>query len=515
MEALNFNKISFGKTDASNELSEVGDEFYLSSFWEYDKYRIKDFLEGKRYYIVGRKGTGKTALLKYLECTFKKQPENLVIPIRFKSDFDEIDKKGVKAASINLDDEIIDNGLTPNLKSYVSAWQVYLIYQIYKHSETTDGEYSVFKNEKDFMIMCKLLELVYGKDGGSKIVPKITKGSISVAAGTRGIDASLSAEIEFHDNRVNFELVVKKIIELYKKLHFDRNPVYVLVDELELSIKTKKLREADIELIRDLVLAINNLNRLSQERNFEIHFYASARTDVLESLLSSGYEINKCIEDYGVKVEWYQRGGNYCDNPLLKLLEKKINASEKANGLAITENVWEKYFEPQINRLEVRKFLLTFSWYRPRDMVRMMQYAQMHCKEDAVKVNQEAFDRAIQEYSNRMWSEVTEELALKFNAEELKAIKKILTGIEVPFTKTYIEKRIEVLAKDYDYIKQFKEKYRVTDLLDLLFDWGIIGNSGERMVFSFLGYTEMDIMKPMIIHTPLRNFFEVVSYSGH
>ena len=30
------------------------------------------------------------------------------------------------------------------------------------------------------------------------------------------------------------------------------------------------------------------------------------------------------------------------------------------------------------------------------------------------------------------------------------------------------------------------------------------------MVFKFLGYKEIDISKPMIIHTPLRNFFEVV-----
>ena len=97
-----FKDIKFGKTDASNELNEVGNSYYLSSFLEYEKYRIDDFVNGKMYFILGRKGTGKTALLKYLECRFKEKTENLVIPIRFKSDFDETDRKHVKSTSVEI-----------------------------------------------------------------------------------------------------------------------------------------------------------------------------------------------------------------------------------------------------------------------------------------------------------------------------------------------------------------------------------------------------------------------------
>lgn len=72
MSELFIKDILFGKTDASNELQEVGDEYFLDSFLPYEKYKITEFLCGKRYYIIGRKGTGKTALLKYLECKFPK-----------------------------------------------------------------------------------------------------------------------------------------------------------------------------------------------------------------------------------------------------------------------------------------------------------------------------------------------------------------------------------------------------------------------------------------------------------
>lgn len=353
--------------------------------------------------------------------------------------------------------------------------------------------------------------MIYGEDGGNKIVPKISKGFIKISAGNKGIDAALAAEIELNDNKINYSITAKKIIDLYELLMFDRTPVYVLVDELELSVKSKKLRDADIELVRDLILAIDKLNRISKVNSYAINFYASVRTDVVDSVLSSGYEINKCVEDYGVTIEWYQRGGDYKSNPLLKLLEKKINSSEKVTLKHSSNNVWETYFEDIIHGTEIRKFLLNYSWHRPRDVVRMMQYAQEYCDKKTIKINQAVFDRAIQQYSNKMWNEVSEEISLKYSQDDIKAIKKILTGIQVPFNLNAINSRIKELAALYDYVEQFRNKYKIPDVLELLFDWGIIGNSGERMVFSFLGYKELDITKPMIIHTPLRNFFEVVS----
>jgi|GEM_PF-6441274 len=140
----------------------------------------------------------------------------------------------------------------------------------------------------------------------------------------------------------------------------------------------KKQREADIELVRDLIIAVDRMNRVSKDKSYEVNFYASVRTDVIDSVLSNGYEINKCTEDYGVTIEWYQRGGNYVDNPLLKLLEKKVNASEKENLEKESNNVWGTYFEQKIHGIEIREFLLKYSWYRPRDIIRMMTSVQDH-----------------------------------------------------------------------------------------------------------------------------------------
>ena len=58
-----FKDIKFGKTDASNELMEFGDDYYLAAFLEYERYRIEDFFEGRKYFILGRKGTGDNAIM--------------------------------------------------------------------------------------------------------------------------------------------------------------------------------------------------------------------------------------------------------------------------------------------------------------------------------------------------------------------------------------------------------------------------------------------------------------------
>ena len=122
------------------------------------------------------------------------------------------------------------------------------------------------------------------------------------------------------------------------------------------------------------------------------------------------------------------------------------------------------------------------------------------------------FDKALQEYSEKSWNEIAEELSLYFtNKDDIKAIKKFFTGIEVPFTFNYMKNRAEEISHIYPYVKDFFDRYRLIDVCEKLFEWGIIGNSGQRMVFSFLGDRELDPTADMILHRPLRNLFAVKS----
>ena len=48
---MKIRNLDFGKIDANNEFLDKGDDKYLESFYDYDKYHIPEFKNGKRYYI--------------------------------------------------------------------------------------------------------------------------------------------------------------------------------------------------------------------------------------------------------------------------------------------------------------------------------------------------------------------------------------------------------------------------------------------------------------------------------
>ena len=67
MKKIPLSKIVFGKTDAFNELNTFGQDYFVGSFVSNPKYHVDEFISGSRFFICGKKGTGKSALLKYLE----------------------------------------------------------------------------------------------------------------------------------------------------------------------------------------------------------------------------------------------------------------------------------------------------------------------------------------------------------------------------------------------------------------------------------------------------------------
>lgn len=342
-------------------------------------------------------------------------------------------------------------------------------------------------------------------------MPKIKKGSIELtAAYAKALSGSVKLELEFDANkkRINYAKLSQKVWQLFAQLEFDQSPVYVLIDELELSVRNKHQFEKDVSLVRDLIIAIDDINTVCSERGIGVRIYAAIRSEVLRNVRSAGHELTKPIEDRGIEINWFQRGGSYTENQLLTIIENKIHASEQRNGFPCSSNVWADYFCNEINGEETRKYILNNSLYRPRDVIRMMSaiHNQIGTSE---KFNQEAFDKAQQEYSELMWTEIKDELRLSYSEEEVNAIFVLLNRITMPFSYESLVKRIEVLGKYYPDIPQLLDSSKLIMILTKLYELGVIGNTGKPMNFVFLGRPALDPLGMMVIHTPLRNYFSV------
>ena len=508
--------LCFGKTDAYNELLESGAELFERFFWQNDQYSINDFLKGSKYYIYGDKGTGKTAFLKYLECILSNEPENLVIPIRYKTEFGSDDKKILQRAAVttnNIKEEVADISDISEVKDCIASWQLYLISRIIKGLKHK-GEYQIFEDNKEYSTLYKLIESIYA-DESHRIIPQINKGMVSVnLSALNGLSATVGLEIglEKEQKRVNYQKLAKKVVDLFSVLNLvsSDNSVWVLFDELELSVQSKKMNNRDITLVRDLILAIERLNDICRNVRFPVHIIASIRSEVINSVYTSGYEINKPVEDFGKEITWYIRGGSYEDSPLISMIMQRIRVCEENVGIKDNEDLWYKYFPRTINGLNSKEYILRYTWHRPRDIVRMLNLAKENAR-DSDCFTQDIFDATMRSYSKKSWNEIAEELSLIYDSEDLNAIKKLFTNIGVPFTLGDLNDRLKQFGGYYDYVKRFNERHKLISVLEQLFNTGVIGNSGQRMRFKFLKDDDLDPSGKMIIHTPLRNYFAVQS----
>mgnify|MGYP003227848472 CR=1 FL=1 len=288
-----------------------------------------------------------------------------------------------------------------------------------------------------------------------------------------------------------------------------KNKIYILVDELELSLKRTKSYERDITLIRDLIFAIQYVSEISKEHGYPVYLIAAVRNEVYKNVQAKGMEINKTIHDFGVQISWQQHGGDISNHPLLKMLEKRIQYSEMKAGLAPTENVWQEYFVQTVgnSRIDVRNYILDQTWYKPRDIIRMFTAIQA-VRGGKCIADQETFDTIRKDYSAESWTEFEESLTAKYSDVEVDGIRLALTGISIPFELKDFIAQIDGKADTFVEVETLKNgSHKPNQILRDLYDLGVIGNYGKVPRFVFKGDRDIDPMAPLTIHYPLIRFF--------
>lgn len=505
-------EIYFGKTDAYNEFISYGKETFIDLFYSYPAFQVEKFLNGHAYYIYGDKGTGKTMLLKYIESFVNKNAnENFTEFVRFKKDIDNDARNLLKRAAIpqNPFEEIIEKTIPTDLTINCSiAWQVYIIKVIMNRLMLT--EYGVFERDKNFEKLCKLLNSVYNDESQDikRILPKIKRGNVEVNFAEI---AKINIELEWNDEdkkTIAFSSLAKRIISMYSKLVPTNCNMYILIDELELTLNKNKDYERDITLIRDLILAVQYLNEISKTQHFNVYIITALRNEVYKNARSKGVEINKPIHDFGVYVSWLQKGGDINEHPLIKMIEKRINKSEIEKFGIKSDNVWQKYFALNIGKEDMKNYLLNLTWLKPRDLIRLVTIAQ-EIKGNEYQINQSVLDATRQRYSEESWEEFAEELRSKYSEAEVEGIKQVLIGIGIPFKISDFEKQIEGKKEIFSEVEELvNSKKKIAHVLRDLYDIGVIGNYGTIKRFSFKGDKDIDPMAPLTIHYPLIRFFK-------
>lgn len=502
--------IHFGSIDAKHDIegrSPEEIEYFENSFVLPPNIDIEDYLAGKKYYISGLKGTGKTALLRYIQIKAEKNGcrTNFVL---FKSEFDNYERENFHN-SIAADVPVDPEGLESKLEyDYEQAWRMYFYQTVVILSRS--GKLSPFQNNIIWKEFVELIESSMPKGYDNSLsLPKIKKGRIELSKTPK---IEIDFEITKNKKTVNFSEYCKVCDSKYKELTADDCKNIVFIDELEFRYLDDESSKRDVHLIRDLIVTTERINQINRTNGFNLSFILAVRSEVLYSVGSLGKEINKPLFDFGDVLVWHKYSTDKKSHPLIKILESRIFLSEKKFGITDHGDIWGRYFRGKFHGKDIREFAIDQTWYRPRDLVRLMGVLLKTFK-DREFVVQRQFDEARKLYSSESWVEICEELSANLSQEEIEALARVLGRFKYPFNLKEFKAQIDDLAGIYSEVEKLERGNHVGDLLKKLYDVGVVGNyikakKGNKIPqYAARGNPRALLEEDFIVHPALKPYF--------
>lgn len=517
-KTFSVSKIDFGDIDARSEIlsrDPVKRNRFLEAFCIPKSVNINEVLNGDRFLIVGPKGSGKTALLRYLSNKLEKASESHSRFIVFRDDITEQDREKIVALSdVRLyEPETLETDESNETLDCLNAWQLFI------HREIAH----VVKSKNDLVgvtpEIAKYIELLnrffgsFKTSGFKQLLQKINKGKIKLF----GAGAGLEAEVEFFDKHGNVDVseLVRYCNSVARTFDFNalknKARINIFFDEVNISFVSGKNFRRNAILVRDLVAACAKLNSIFAEDRIPIYVYTALRTEVVESVEGSVRELQKLVDDKAVHISWVTGIGSNENQPLIELLRRRIFANLKhyeAGPRRLEEVLLDDFFAKKIYGHRNSSFLIYETWGRPRDLVRMLSLASGHLGGSLI-FTQASFESSLTEYSQACWEEKSDELNSKYSLSEIESIKRILTKFEPTFSRIQLEARISHKSANDSRVNQFVSGRNIEVVLEDLYKVGVLGNilktreGGNRPAYLYTGHRNFTSDEIMCVHRSL------------
>lgn len=471
-----------GKPDAKDEIDSEGLEPFLENYIMPDNFNLESLVNGSYYFITGYKGTGKTALLYYIDDYVKKRDVVTCSSfIFFKGDYSDLQKQELELLSRRLISAIsIGNDVVLEGQDFEYIWR-WLFYQRIIE-DNKDYNYGIFVKDDRWDSFEKTINQIGGERKKKLLsIPAKVTLALPYVDTIHQVKVEPKAELDFLAAKVqeskNYRLFVQIIDsadELFGKLKRTDIPYYIFVDELEAYYGEEKVFKRDLRLIRDLIFTVKKINSVfAKDKSVTSKVICSVRTEILNAInrFVITKELNKVTSGYEVPLIWNYTNTNSFGHPILKILTKRIEYAEKENKNKLNEReLIKKWFPERINGSEPANYILNNSWCKPRDIVRLILAAQNCLGSSNSCFSQATIDLCHKKYSTDSLVEIKEEMRALYSPEEINLIISCLTGFRAVFTIDDLKYHI----KRY-YSNSILEN-RINIILDDLYRLGIIGN---------------------------------------
>ncbi len=479
MNEIKIKDLYVGKPDAKDEVDFEGLKEFVKTFVVSENINISGLVDRNQCFITGFKGTGKTALLFYLDDYVKKIDESTCSSfIFFKEEFTDIRRCELGAISERIMSSVyIEQDALVEQNDFEYIWRWLLFKRIVADNELYNNQ--LFVDNEEWQNFKKSIDRIKEpSDKKKSIIPKSIRVLIPYqdAISQTFIASELEVNLRDKDNDdyIRFIEIIDECEYLFSALKRTDIPYYIFIDELEAYYGEEKVFKRDLSLIRDLVFTVKRFNAImasTQMRKTKI--ICSVRSEILNAI--SRYvvtkELNKVTSGFSVPLTWNYSNTNSYAHPIIQIILKRIAYCEGNDMQHIDyKDIYQRWFPEKIHNIEPASYLLNNSWCKPRDMVRFLTVTQSGMHSKATAFSQTVIAGIVKAYSEDSLQEIREELRALYDTRQIDLIITCFTGYKTHFSLKQLKQRIE---------QYFSGTILETDMLQILNDLyrlGFLGN---------------------------------------
>lgn len=438
-----------------------------------------------RCYVIGRKGSGKSAICEYLLNRPSKKHDVFAKKLNFKNfPFNEL--YGLQDNSYKA----------PN--QYITIWK-YLIYN-------KICEMMVLNQSVDPSIQAQL-EKLFPKNDSTKLARKIKEWTdIEFGLNVLGNGGNLKIGRHVGDNYIPWIEKVDIFEDIIIQYAGDAT-YYIVFDELDedyKEIEEKNENSEYLNLLTSLFKAVQDINSIFLKDGLNIRPIIFLRDDIYQQIKDS--DKNKW-HDFLIEIDWNAEN-------LKKLLAFRLSKEFDFDNIKEFNFVWNLLFPKEVTygnhyakRISSFEYIARSTHLRPRDFVYFISACCAEAmKENKYSISASTIKKVDREFSNYLKREITDE------------IYPLIPEIEEVF------QIISCLRKWNFKISEFENEYRkhlddgnikepnIAKVLELLFKFSIIGNQDkyqpEKQYFKY-SHSNMTLNKEenILVH---RGLFKVL-----
>lgn len=352
-------KLDFGSSAAENEMRDL-QHYYLKTdaYWR--------AMRGEVQLIVGRKGSGKSAIFLQIRDKERSKGKNIVLDLK---------PEGYKLIKFK---ELILSYLQEGTfhHTITAFWEYILLLEICHKALESDRQRHM--NDSDLYDSYRSLENAYNKES------YLTEGDFSERM-SRLMDSLTAAYRAKYGDQQNVRLSSAEITNLLYKSDINdlknmlvnyakhKEKVWLLIDNVDKGWPSSGLQEEDFIIMRTLIDSLRNIQRQFSKEKIELYPIIFLRNDVYELLVEKTADRQKESKEL---LDWV-------DHDLLReLIKLRIISSLEIETLNFDE-IWQSVCISHYKGEETSQYLIDRSLMRPRFLINLIS----QCKSFAVNLN--------------------------------------------------------------------------------------------------------------------------------